>query len=87
MYEDLREHNEAFSGMFCRFGITLSLNADSRIEHVASELVSGTYFQTLSVTAARGRVIEPDDDTAANPSRSSCSATPTGPAGSRPIRR
>jgi predicted permease len=67
MYEDLRWHNEVFSGMFCRFGITLSLNADSRIEHVASELVSGTYFQTLSVTAARGRMIEPADDTAAHP--------------------
>ena len=53
--------------MFCRFGIPLSLNADDRIERVASELVSGTYFSTLGVTAARGRVIEPGDDTAASP--------------------
>jgi predicted permease len=67
MYEDLRGHNEVFTGMFCRFGIGLSLNADERIERVASELVSGTYFPTLGVTAARGRVIEPDDDTAGNP--------------------
>ena len=29
--------------------------------------MSGTYFQTLGVTAARGRVIEPADDTAAHP--------------------
>jgi predicted permease len=67
MYEDLRGHNEAFSGMFCRFGIALSLSADDRTERVASELVSGTYFPTLGVTAVRGRLIEPDDDTAANP--------------------
>ena len=67
MYEDLRGHNEVFTGLFCRFGIALSLNAGDRIERVASELVSGTYFPTLGVTAARGRVIEPGDDTAASP--------------------
>ena len=67
MYEDLRGHNEVFTGMFSRFGIALSLNADDRIERVAGELVSGTYFSTLGVTAARGRVIEPSDDTAASP--------------------
>jgi predicted permease len=67
MYEDLRGHNEVFTGMFCRFAIALSLNAAGRAERVASELVSGTYFPTLGVTAARGRVIQPDDDTIANP--------------------
>ena len=67
MYEDLRDHNDVFTAMFCRFGIALSLNTDERIERVASELVSGTYFPTLGVTAARGRVIEPGDDTAASP--------------------
>jgi hypothetical protein len=67
MYEDFRGHNDVFSGMFCRFGIALSLNADGRTERVASELVSGTYFPTLGVTGSRGRVIEPGDDTVANP--------------------
>ncbi len=67
MYEDLRDRNDVFTGMFCRFGIALSLSAADRTERVASELVSGTYFPTLGITAARGRVIAPDDDTAANP--------------------
>jgi predicted permease len=67
MYEDLRGHNDVFTGMFSRFAIALSLNADGRIEHVASELVSGSYFPTLGVTAARGRVIAPGDDAAGTP--------------------
>ncbi len=67
MYEDLRGHNDVFTGMFCRFEIPLSLNADGRIERVAGELVSGTYFPTLGVTAAHGRVIEPGDAAAASP--------------------
>src|SRR5262249_3816436 len=45
----------------------LSTRADNRTERVASELVSGTYFLTLGVTAARGRVIEPADDSATGP--------------------
>jgi len=67
MYEDFRDHNEAFTGMFSRFAIGLSLHADGRTERVASELVSGTYFHCLGVTASRGRVIAPSDDTAASP--------------------
>jgi len=66
-YEDLRDHNDVFAGMFCRFAIGLSLSADDRTERVASELVSGTYFSILGVTAARGRVIEPGDDGATDP--------------------
>ena len=64
MYEDLRAHNDVFTGMFSRFAIPLSLNADGRTEHVAGELVSGSYFPTLGVTAARGRVIGAEDDAA-----------------------
>jgi predicted permease len=64
MYEDLRDNNDVFTGMFCRFGIPLSISDGDRTERVASELVSGTYFHVLGVPAARGRVIEPGDDTA-----------------------
>jgi predicted permease len=64
MYEDLRDHNDVFTGMFCRFAIDLSLSAGDRTERVSSELVSGTYFSVLGISAARGRVIEPNDDTA-----------------------
>jgi predicted permease len=66
-YEDLRDHNDVFTSMFCRFAIPLSLTADDRTERVASELVSGTYFPTLGVAAARGRVIESGDVALADP--------------------
>ncbi|MFN7995664.1 MAG: ABC transporter permease [Bryobacteraceae bacterium] len=62
MYEDFRDHNQVFSGMFCRWGTSLSVSSDGRTERVDGELVSGTYFPVLGVGAALGRVITPDDD-------------------------
>jgi predicted permease len=67
MYEDLRGNNTVFAGMFCRFGIPISVSSGDRTERVDSELVSGTYFPVLGVAPARGRLIEPDDDTARDP--------------------
>ncbi|HTQ53902.1 MAG TPA: ABC transporter permease [Bryobacteraceae bacterium] len=62
MYEDFRDHNQVFSGMFCRDDMSFSISADGRTERVDGELVSGTYFQVLGVGAALGRVFTPDDD-------------------------
>jgi len=62
MYEDFRDHNKVFSGMFCRHESSFSIAADGRTERVDGELVSGTYFQVLGVRAALGRVFTPDDD-------------------------
>src|SRR5579864_5395403 len=62
MYEDFRDHNEVFSGMFCRWRTSLSVSAEGKTERVAGELVSGSYFPVLGVGAALGRVITPDDD-------------------------
>jgi predicted permease len=62
MYEDFRDHNQVFSGMFCQWGTWMSVNAGGRTEHLEGELVSGTYFQMLGVGAAAGRVFTPDDD-------------------------
>jgi predicted permease len=67
LFEDLRDHNEAFTDMFARFAISVSVSAGDRTERADTELVSGTYFQTLGVPATVGRLIGPDDDTAANP--------------------
>ena len=62
MYEDFRDHNRVFSGMFCVNPLEMSVSANGKTEHVAGELVSGTYFPVLGVGAALGRVFTPDDD-------------------------
>jgi predicted permease len=62
MYEDFRDHNQVFSGMFCRWGTSFSVSSEGRTERVDGELVSGTYFPVLGVGAALGRVFTPDDD-------------------------
>jgi len=61
-YVDLRDHNEVFSGVFCRFGYPLHVGFDDRTERVAGEIVSGSYFPVLGVRAAVGRTLAPDDD-------------------------
>src|SRR5580693_3992577 len=62
MFRDFREHNEVFSDMFCRFPAAASLSFGQRAERVAVELVSGTYFSTLGVNSALGRILTPEDD-------------------------
>src|SRR5580692_13058650 len=62
MYEDFRDHNQVFSGMFCRWETSMSVSSDGRTERVDGELVSGTYFPVLGVGPALGRVLTPDDD-------------------------
>jgi len=62
MYQDFRDKNEVFQGMFCRYGTLLSLTADGRTELVIGELVSGNYFPVLGVGAALGRVFTAQDD-------------------------
>src|ERR1700685_1929908 len=62
MYKDFRDHNQVFSGMFCRFSVWTSLGYGHRTERVAAELVSGSYFPLLGVRAVIGRTFTPDDD-------------------------
>jgi predicted permease len=62
MYEDLRDHNHVFSGMFCRFPIVVALGFGDQSEQINAELVSGSYFPVLGVDAALGRTIAPEDD-------------------------
>ncbi len=66
MYKDFSEHNDVFSGMFCRYSFDTSLGFGNRTERVAAELVSGTYFPVLGVTAALGRTFTPSDDQVPN---------------------
>jgi predicted permease len=62
MYRDFQDHNEVFSGMFCRFPTRVSLTFGGQAERVEAELVSGTYFSVLGVTTALGRTFTPEDD-------------------------
>src|SRR5450755_4151408 len=62
MYQDFRDHNLVFSGMFCRWETSLSISSEGKTERVDGELVSGTYFPVLGVGAALGRVFTPEDD-------------------------
>src|ERR1041385_9062490 len=56
MYQDFRDKNQVFRGMFCKYGIPASLSADGRTELISAELVSGNYFPVLGVTPAIGRL-------------------------------
>jgi len=62
MYAEMRDNNQVFSGMFCRFGYPFHVGYGDHTERVAGELVSGTYFPVLGVEAALGRVLIPEDD-------------------------
>jgi putative ABC transport system permease protein len=65
-YADLRNHNDVFTGMLCRFGYPLHVGFAQRTERVQGELVSGTYFPVLGVGAFLGRTFTPDEDKVSN---------------------
>ncbi len=62
LYQDLRQNNQVFTGMLCRFDTTVNLSYGADTERVAVELVSGTYFPVLGVGAALGRTFTPEED-------------------------
>jgi len=86
-FTDLRDNNQVFSAMFCRFGYGLHIGVGGQTEGVAGELVSGGYFSGLGVNARLGRVIGPQDETAAGADRVGSSHTRIGRAASRATRR
>jgi len=62
MYQDFRDHNQAFSGMFCMRETEFSLSSGGRTERISGELVSGNYFPVLGVKPALGRLFTAQDD-------------------------
>ena len=62
MYQDFRDKNQVFTGLFCRYGDNFSVGINGRTELVAGEDVSGNYFSVLGVGAALGRVFTAADD-------------------------
>lgn len=62
MFRDFQNHNDVFSGMFCRFPTEVALTASGQSELVRTELVSGAYFSVLGVGTVLGRTISEEDD-------------------------
>jgi predicted permease len=59
---DLQQQTRFFDGVLCRAAIEVNLAAGGDPKPVSAEIVSGSYFPVLGVGAARGRVLEAEDD-------------------------
>jgi predicted permease len=62
MYQEIRDKNEVFSGMFCTYPSTVSASFQGRTELIGADFVSGNYFPVLGIGAAAGRVFTASDD-------------------------
>lgn len=62
IYEELRDHNQAFSGVLTSSKTQLHLTGDGEGEETRGRYVSGNFFQVLGVSAWLGRTILPEDD-------------------------
>jgi predicted permease len=63
LFEQLRDHNRAFAGVFAYCDVDgLDVVADGHGQLATAEFVSGGYFSALGVKALAGRSIAEDDD-------------------------
>ncbi len=63
-FSGYRAQNEVFSGLLAFATTELELNLNNQSERVASEYVSGNYFDVLGVKAARGRTFTEEEERA-----------------------
>jgi ABC-type antimicrobial peptide transport system permease subunit len=61
-YRDLRKENDVFEDVFARFPTEVQLKTDGESEPAEAEIVSGSYFPTLGVRPAVGRLLGDEDD-------------------------
>jgi predicted permease len=66
MYRDLRDQNNAFSGLFATYPAQVGLQWHDQPDLADTELVSGNYFATLGVQPALGRLFADSDDVVRN---------------------
>src|SRR5260370_22543676 len=59
---DLQLQDRFFEGALCRAATTVNLSTGGEHRPAAAEIVSGSYFPVLGVSAALGRVLGCDDD-------------------------
>jgi len=62
MFQDFRDHNTVFDGVAARYPTALSLTYNNRSQRIQSEIVSGTWFQTLGLDTILGRGLPPEHD-------------------------
>ena len=63
MFLDLRDRTGVFAGLLAYYPADVNLSAAGETEKISAELVSGTYFGTLGLRPAAGRLLQPADDT------------------------
>ena len=61
-YRELRQDTDVFADVFARCPIVVHLGIGRDVEAVGAELVSGSYFPTLGVRPALGRLLGESDD-------------------------
>ena len=66
MYRDLRDRNSVFSGVIATNWVQAGVQWHNQPELVATELVSGNYFDVLGVKSALGRLFVASDDVVPN---------------------
>src|SRR5580698_3438020 len=62
MYQEIRDKNQVFSGMFCTYPSTVSVSFQGGTELIGADFVSGNFFPVLGIGAAVGRVFTASDD-------------------------
>jgi predicted permease len=67
VFEQLRDHNHSFSGIFAYDATRASITINGEPDFVDTDFVSGSYFDVLGVSAALGRGLTPDDDRPGQP--------------------
>src|SRR5580692_4560439 len=69
MYKDLRDKNQAFSGVAAADKANVGVSWNNQAEDEDAEIVTGNYFDVLGLKPAAGRLLTQQDDTAkgANP--------------------
>jgi predicted permease len=63
-YQQLRDHDRAFAGLFGTSLAKVNLGRGRGARQIWAELVSGSYFEVLGVRAERGRTLRPSDEAA-----------------------
>ena len=66
MYRDLRDRNQAFTGLVATAPADVVVSCPGLSEHERAEMVSGNYFAVLGVQPALGRVFSQAEDTVAD---------------------
>ncbi|HLJ75790.1 MAG TPA: ABC transporter permease, partial [Acidobacteriaceae bacterium] len=66
MYKDLRDKNQVFDGLIAMFQTQAAVRWQKQSSLVATELVSGNYFDVLGVRPAVGRLLTQADDRVRN---------------------